>query len=88
MSQLVTIPFRLTNEREATLRRELNLPDTQRLTHIQAFYAIRDTVYGWLDGAAETVVLDPDPTDDLGERRGFKVSDRPVKRKLRIKKRR
>jgi hypothetical protein len=32
-------------------------------------------------------VLDPDPQDDLGDKRAFTVSDRPYRKKLTIKKR-
>lgn len=86
MAQLVTIPFRLTSQRERTLRKELNIPNDQPLRNVQAYYAIRDTVYAWLDGGE--AVIDPDPDDELGERRGFQVSERPVEMKKTLKIRR
>lgn len=91
MPQLVTIPFRVTAEREAQLRKELKLGPEHRLTHIMIYYAIRDTVYAWLDGGQESDLssipdLD-DNEDDLGVRRTFTVSSRPYKTKriLRIR---
>lgn len=86
MAQLVTICFRLTKEREDTLRRELGITgEGVPLRNVVAYYAIRDTVYAWLDGGE--AVLDPDPEDDLGDRRAFVASDRPYRKKLTIKKR-
>ena len=68
------------------MRRELHLTDDQRLTNIMAYYAIRDTVYAWLDGGQESDLTDiPDATDTLGERRAFTVSDRPYKAKKSLK---
>lgn len=83
MPQLITIPIRLTAQREATLRRELGIPEDQPLRTVVAYYAIRDTVYGWLDGAE--AVLDPKADDDLGQQRAFVVADRPYKKKLVIR---
>lgn len=86
MPQLITIPIRLTAQREATLRRELGIPADQPLRSVVAYYAVRDTIYGWLDGA--DVQLDPDATDEIGPRRESKVSERPYKKKFTIKRKR
>lgn len=90
MARVVTLTFRITPQREAQLRKELNLPDRHQLTSLMIYYAINDTVCAWLDGGQESDLSDIAEMDDDGREneRPFTPSDRPYKVKQTLKIRR